>query len=212
MEYYHSLITEKSWQELLNLKKAVDFVLIGGWAVYFYTKMLKSKDIDILVNFDQLPIIEKLYRLNKNERLSKYQAVKEEIEIDIYLPHFSQIGIPVEELINKTTEIEGFKALDVNYLLALKIYTLAARGRTPKGRKDFLDLISLALSGKGDLAIAEKNIEKFYLKQALKVFQEFLQETTEVEELNLNSHQFSKLKKVITAGLGLKWDGCKTIS
>lgn len=204
MEYYHSLITEKSWQELLNLKKAVDFVLIGGWAVYFYTKTLKSKDIDILVDFDQLPIIEKLYRLNKNERLSKYQAVKEEIEIDIYLPHFSQIGIPVEELINKTTQVEGVKALDVNYLLALKIYTLAERGRTPKGRKDFLDLISLALSGKGDLAEARKIIEKFYLGQAIKVFQEFLQETTEVEELNLNNHQFAKLKKTIIVGLGLK--------
>ena len=201
MEYYHSLITEKSWQELLNLKKAVDFVLIGGWAVYFYTKALKSKDIDIIVDFDQLPIIEKYYRLNKNERLSKYQAVKEEIEIDIYLPHFSQIGIPVEELINKTTQVEGFKALDVNYLLALKICTLADRGRTPKGRKDFLDLISLALSGKGDLAEVQKIIEKFYLSQALKVFQEFLQETTEVEELNLNSHQFSKLKKAIISGL-----------
>lgn len=204
MEYYHSLITEKSWQELLNLKKAADFVLIGGWAVYFYTKALKSKDIDILVNFDQLPIIEKLYRLNKNERLSKYQAVKEEIEIDIYLPHFSQIGIPVEELINKTTQIEGFKALNVNYLLALKIYTLAERGRTPKGRKDFLDLISLALSGKGDLVEVQKIIKKFGLDNAIKVFQEFLQETTEVEELNLNSHQFAKLKKTIITGLKLK--------
>lgn len=204
MEYYHSLITEKSWQELLALKKAVDFVLIGGWAAYFYTKALKSKDIDILVDFDQLPIIEKLYRLNKNERLSKYQAVKGEIEIDIYLPHFSQIGIPVEELINKTAQIEGFKVLDINYLLALKICTLADRGRTPKGRKDFLDLISLAFAGRGDFSFVRKIIEKFYLGQALKVFQEFLQETTEVEELNLNNHQFSKLKKSIIFGLRLK--------
>lgn len=201
MEYYHSLITEKSWQELQSLKKIVDFVLIGGWAVYFYTKALKSKDIDIIVDFDQLPIIEKYYRLNKNERLSKYQAVKGEIDIDIYLPHFSQIGIPVEELMNKTTQIEGFKAIDINYLLALKVCTLAERGRTPKGRKDFLDLISLALSGKGDLAEVQKIIKGFGLEKALKVFEEFLQETTEVEELNLNSHQFSKLKKTIIAGL-----------
>lgn len=172
MEYYHSLITEKSWQELLILKKAVDFVLIGGWAAYFYTKALKSKDIDILLGFDQLPIIEKLYRLNKNERLSKYQAVKGEIEIDIYLPHFSQIGIPVEDLMDKTMAIEGFKVLDINYLLALKIYTLADRGRTPKGRKDFLDLISLIMSGRVDLKKAreimrQRFIQSLYSRQLL---------------------------------------------
>ncbi|MEK7173305.1 MAG: hypothetical protein AAB740_05040 [Patescibacteria group bacterium] len=201
MEYYHSLITEKSWQELQSLKKTVDFVLIGGWAVYFYSKALKSKDIDIMVDFDQLSIIEKYYRLDKNERLSKYQATKGEIDIDIYLPHFSQIGIPVEEIINKTTQIEGFKVININYLLALKIFTLADRGRTPKGRKDFLDLISLVLSNKGDLPEVKKIIEKFSLNDTLKVFQEFLQEITEVEELNVNNHQFSKLKKAIIAGL-----------
>lgn len=201
MEYYHSLITEKSWQELQSLKKIVDFVLIGGWAVYFYTKALKSKDIDIIVDFDQLPIIEKYYRLNKNERLSKYQAVKGEIDIDIYLPHFSQIGIPVEELMNKTTQIEGFKAIDINYLLALKVCTLAERGRTPKGRKDFLDLISLIMSGRVDLKKVREIMRQFKLERVIQVLQEFLQETTEVEELNLNSHQFSKLKKLIISSL-----------
>ncbi len=197
MEYYHSLITEKSWQELLTLKKAVDFVLIGGWAAYFYAKALKSKDIDILLGFDQLPIIEKLYRLNKNERLSKYQAVKGEIEIDIYLPHFSQIGIPVEELINKTAQIEGFKVLDADWLLALKIYTLAERGRTPKGRKDFLDLVSLIMSGRVDLKKVREIMKRFRIEKAMEVLQEFLQEADKIEELGLNVHQFSKLKKKI---------------
>jgi len=29
----------------------MDFVLIGGWAVWLYTSSVKSKDIDIYVNF-----------------------------------------------------------------------------------------------------------------------------------------------------------------
>lgn len=53
-DYYNDLITEKSWQTLQNLIKQIDFVLIGGWAVYLYTKSLKSKDIDIIVSYDSL--------------------------------------------------------------------------------------------------------------------------------------------------------------
>ncbi len=197
MEYYHSTITEKSWQELIALKKEVDFVLIGGWAVYFYSKSLKSKDIDIIIDFEQLPILERNYRLNKNERLKKYQAVKDGIEIDIYLPHFSQLGIPVEELLKHKVSIEGFSVIDANYLFTLKVNTLAERGRTPKGRKDFLDLISLILSDKIDFKQVKEITEKFELKEGSKTFQEFLQESTQIEELNLNSHQFAKLKKEI---------------
>src|SRR3990167_8592495 len=99
MEYYHDLVTQKSWEELTQLTKFLDFVLIGGWAVYLYTKTLKSKDIDIIVDFDQLKLLQEHYQLNKNERLKKYEAVKGEVQIDIYLPHFSALGIPVEELI-----------------------------------------------------------------------------------------------------------------
>src|SRR3989339_461295 len=74
-EYYHDLITQKSWEELINLKKLADFVLIGGWATYLYTRALKSKDIDIAINYDQLPILSKSYRLIKNY-IQKYKLEK----------------------------------------------------------------------------------------------------------------------------------------
>jgi hypothetical protein len=45
--YYNDLITQKSWQTLQVLRGRLEFVLIGGWAVYLYTKALKSKDIDL---------------------------------------------------------------------------------------------------------------------------------------------------------------------
>lgn len=59
MEYYHDLVTQKSWKELQNLNKLLDFVLIGDWAAYLYTKTLKSKDIDIIVDFDTLSLLRK---------------------------------------------------------------------------------------------------------------------------------------------------------
>ena len=143
MEYYHNLVTQKSWVELQNLKKTLDFVLIGGWATYLYTKTLKSKDIDIVIDFDKLPILEKNYYVVKNDRLNKYEASKEEIQIDVYLPHYSKIGIPVEVLMRNTEYLEGFTVLASNYLLTLKFYTLKQRGRSVKGRKDFIDSIAL---------------------------------------------------------------------
>ncbi len=201
MQYYHNLITEKSWQELQSLKGLVDFVLIGGWAVYLYSRALKSKDIDIIVDFDQLPILGKNYNLQKNERLNKYEARKGEIEIDIYLPHFSKIGIPVERLLKATKQVDGFVVVDPNYLLALKIYTLNQRGRSAKGRKDFLDIISLISSKQIDLLQTKKVLQEFKMEQELKVFTEFLKESSQVEELGLNAHNFSRLKKEIVAGL-----------
>ena len=52
MDYYHNLVTQESWSEILKIQKNLKFILIGGWAVYLYTKALKSKDIDIIISFD----------------------------------------------------------------------------------------------------------------------------------------------------------------
>lgn len=198
MDYYHSLVTQKSFEELIHLQKLIPFVLIGGWAVYFYTKALKSKDIDIIVDYPVLSILRKEYSLNKNDRLKKYHAVKDEVEIDIYLPYFSVLGIPVEDLIKHTRIVEGFTVLEKNYLFVLKIYTLAQRGRTPKGRKDFLDIISLYRSGINLVGITQI-ISKYKLTKEMDIFREFLSETTSIVELNINSHYFSKFKKNILA-------------
>lgn len=194
MDYYHSLVTQKSFEELISLQKLIPFVLIGGWAVYFYTKALKSKDIDIIIDYPVLSSFNKQYRVSKNERLKKYQAIKDEVEIDIYLPYFSVLGIPVEDLIKHTQFVEGFTVLSKNYLFVLKIYTLAQRGRTPKGRKDFLDLISLYQEGINLEEIAQI-ISQYKLTKEKNIFNEFLSETTSIVELNINSHSFSNLKK-----------------
>ena len=63
MEYYHDLVTQKSWGELRRLNKTTDLVLIGGWAAYLYTETLKSKDIDIIVDFEELAVLDKHYSL-----------------------------------------------------------------------------------------------------------------------------------------------------
>lgn len=201
MDYYHDLVTQKSWQELQKLKKTIDFILIGGWAVYLYTKSLKSKDIDIITDFDKLSKLEKNYLLNKNERLKKYEAVFDEVQVDIYLPFYSNLGIPVEQLKKHTSNIEGFTLLEVDYLLVLKIYTLSKRGRSPKGRKDFIDIIALIQARIVDWDKVKKIIRDYKLQDSVRVFKQFLNEYFEVPELSLNRHYFSRVKKNIAEKL-----------
>lgn len=197
MAYYHDLVTQKSWEELWRLKKFIDFVLIGGWAIYFYAQTLKSKDIDILVNYDQLPRLQEQYSFSKNDRLKKYEAIREDVQIDIYLPSYSKIGIPVEVLMQHVRSLEGFSVLDADYLFALKLYTLTQRGRSPKGRKDFLDLLSLLIAKVVVLEKCQRILKEYSLTEGTALFHEFLSEAVEVPELRLNQHQYAKLKREI---------------
>jgi len=56
-------ITDKSFAFLQYLRSQFTFVLIGGWAVFLYTRMLKSKDIDVIVDFEQLGKIRERFDL-----------------------------------------------------------------------------------------------------------------------------------------------------
>lgn len=199
MAYYHDLITEKSWQELQALRQQCDFVLIGGWAVYLYAQTLKSKDIDIIIDYDQLPRLQATYDLTKNDRLKKYQARRGEVEIDVYLPHYSELGIPIADLTQHTRSFEGFSIIELAYLIALKIYTLAQRGRSAKGKKDFLDILSLFQVGQANPKQIQAILEQYHMSAAWQTFQQFLSEYTHVPELGLSSHTYAKLKRRLIA-------------
>ncbi len=204
MDYYHDMVTQKSWEELIRLCRIVPCVLIGGWAVYLYAKRLKSKDIDILVDFDALSILKHRYTINRHDRLKKYHAVRDVVDIDIYLPYYSRIGIPVEDLIGKTRVIEGFTVIDANYLFALKLYTLGERGRMPKGRKDFLDILSLFVSNQVDAKETLRILSQYRLNETLEKFHTFLLESRDVPELDLSIHGYAALKKSIIQVFSLR--------
>lgn len=194
--FYQNYLTDKSFKLLVELKKKIDFVLIGGWAVYFYTNALKSKDIDIIVDFSQLEKIKKDFSLEKNERLKKYQIKIEEIDIDIYLPFYSDLGIPVEKIINETLVINGFRLPKKEVLLVTKIIAYKNRQESIKGQKDLIDIISLLFLDDFDyqffLNVLGKN-----KKIIVNLLKSLIQETKRVNDLGLNQHLFSKKKKII---------------
>jgi len=200
-EFYHDLITEKSFRILQDLRKKFKFVLIGGWAVFLYTRVLKSKDIDLIVDYDELEKIRKEYNISKNDRLKKYEIKVEEIDIDIYLPFFSDLGLPVEEIKNYTQSLEGFIVPIPEVLLILKTITLTERKGTTKGKKDLVDIFSLLKGERINWRKYKELIEKYNLKEKEKELKNLVSLQVAVPELNLLDHQISKLKKEILRNL-----------
>ncbi|MBU1045900.1 hypothetical protein KJ616_02130 [Patescibacteria group bacterium] len=201
-EFYHDLITEKSFEILQELRGEFNFVLIGGWAVFAYAKSLKSKDIDIIVDYNQLEALKEKFEVFKNERLKKYEIKNEEVDIDIYLPHFSEIGIPVEDIISDYSQsIEGFLAPVPEVLLTLKLYAFSSRQNSNKGKKDLVDIFSLLSANIVDWKKYRGIIEKYGLKNLNQKLIEIVSSQRAVLELNLSNHKMARLRKSILKNL-----------
>src|SRR3989338_4406309 len=119
MEFWNSTLTEKSWNILLEInKKPFKFIVIGGWAAYLWTKLHKSKDLDIVLkDFKDLDYLKNNYNLVKNDHLKKYEIKFEEIDLDIYVPFFSKLAIPPEELKDYSSIIENLEVVSPEALL-----------------------------------------------------------------------------------------------
>ncbi|MBS3141733.1 hypothetical protein J4405_06350 [Candidatus Woesearchaeota archaeon] len=190
-EYWNSLLTEKSWKILHELKN-YDFILIGGWAVYLHAHKQKSKDIDIVVGIKELEKL-KEYGLNKNDNLKKYEIKKEEIDIDIYAEYYSKLTIPAENIKDYAVKIEGFKVASKELLLILKQGAFKNREFSVKGEKDRIDIISLLFS-EIDFDNYCKILKKYKLESFFDELKKVLVNFKDYNALNLNPREF-KIKK-----------------
>lgn len=195
MEFWHNTITQKSFEVLKKIKAEYDFVLIGGWAIYLYSHSLKSKDIDIAIDFEQLEKIKEDFGIIKNERLKKYECKIDEIDIDIYVDFYSNPGLPAEEIHKYTNSIEGFKIPKPEILLILKQKAFSERSASLKGQKDKIDIISLLNSVEFDFAWYMKLLKEYNQENYKADLINILKRTHEVPELNLNKNTFAKFKR-----------------
>lgn len=196
MNFYQEQVTQKSWKALQEIKKKFDFILIGGWAVWLYTHALKSKDIDIVVDYDTLSFLKKIFEIAKNERLKKYEARLEEVEIDIYLPFYSNPGLPPEIIKKYLTIKEGFKVPKPEILLILKQKVYEQRKISIKGQKDKIDIFSL-LKLDLDFSLYRKVLKETKQEESKKQLESLLKTTSRIKELNLTNHQMAKLKEKV---------------
>ena len=150
MELFNEVITEKSRALLFELKETADFILIGGWASWLYTKNIKSKDVDIYINFDDFFRLQNFFlargiSISFNKNLNKYEIKTGEIDIDIYTPDHCSLIIPCKEVLNKNLFKlkDNFKVVLPEVLLILKLDAEKSRRGTIKAFKDRLDILSL---------------------------------------------------------------------
>lgn len=175
MEYWHELITEKSWKLLQELRGKFKFVLIGGWAVYLHARTQKSKDIDVIVDIGTLQQLKSRYDLRKNDNLKKYEIKANEIDVDIYVPFYSQLAIPLEKV--EAQRIEGFEVAKPEELLILKQGAELDRGHSEKGEKDRIDIMSLLLNCEIDFGryknILKGNGKELFVTELLQMAKSF---------------------------------------
>ena len=136
------------------------------------------------LGLDQLGKLAKDYDLVKNERLNKYEIRQEEIQIDVYTPFYSKLGISCEDLLSTAVNLDGFMVPTPEALVKLKMVAYQGRKGSDKGRKDLVDIVSLMCLSNIKLSIISPEVISLISLQ------------TEIPELDLNPHQYSKHKKL----------------
>lgn len=144
MQYWNDITTKKSWEILHNLKTKFKFILIGGWAAYLWNNASKSKDIDIIIDFNTLNKLKQEYNLIKNPHLKKYEIKINEIDIDIYVPFYSELPLPLHKI--ESTIIQGIQTIKVEELIILKQGAEIQRTHSSKGEKDRIDILNLIIN------------------------------------------------------------------
>jgi hypothetical protein len=204
MEFWNDEVTDRSWKELTELSKRIKFILIGGWAVYLYTKLQKSKDIDVIVDYDTLRVLGSGQRLNKNDRLRKYEVKRDGFDIDIYLPGYSELVVPVGDITgNMLSKREGISLPRQEVLLMLKLGAYADRMNSIKGGKDAIDILGLLFYSGIDFGLLGRLLAKYkkeqYVRLMIRVLGTF--DKKMLVFLNMNEKSFAIAKKKVRTEL-----------
>jgi len=131
--------------------------------------------------------------------LRRYEAKLEQFDIDIYLPHYSALAIPTEDLKEMITSVRGMKTVKPEALLILKQSAEIDRRNTVKGMKDAIDILALlAFSGinlKKYAELLKKYKKEHYLRELLHVLGNFSYK--DIKYLDMDFMQFKEWKRKI---------------
>lgn len=202
-EFWNESLTKASWKSLQEFSKKYDFILIGGWAVYLWSKNQKSKDIDIVIDFDTLGRLRQDYDVTKNDRLKKYEIQQDKFDVDIYVKYYSELGFPLEEL--EVTRIEGFTVPILEDLVILKQNAELDRRGSVKGKKDATDILSMLIYCDFDLGKYKERLEEHGLdfeQELVRVIKKF--DADESKYLNMGFKEFKDWQNEFLEGLGVR--------
>ena len=162
-----------------------------------WTKIHKSRDIDIVVDFNTLNKLKKRFTLEKNDRLKKYEIKMGEFDVGVYLPHYSKLAFPLEFLRDYVQNIEGIKVPIPEVLVFLKQGAEMARRGSIKGKKDLIDILVLLVYSNFSLEKYREIAARLSLKE---LESELVKEISlfnpkDLEYLGMNLNEYAKWKK-----------------
>ena len=131
------------------------------------------------------------------ERLKKYEIKIGEFDVDIYLNHYSDLGIDIAEVKKSARSQEGFLVPSLEILFLLKLFAWENRCGSAKGQKDELDIFSLITQPEFNWEKYQKLVIDFRLKKYYQLFVALLKKTNNIKELAINEQKMAKIKKEI---------------
>lgn len=162
MQYWTNEKTEKSLAALNRIAKEIDFVLIGGWAVYFYVRAQMSEDVDVAISYDSIEYFRKFGLKDYDGINVKYTVLDDGTVIDIFLEQYSDndLPFPVQDIMSNYSVIGRIKVVSKEMLLLLKLWGYF-RFDEIKHRKDVIDVLTLLFYGDIDMEGVKKIADRY---------------------------------------------------
>ena len=197
MEFWNSDITGESWNQLISLSKKYKFVLIGGWAIYMYTKLQKSRDIDMVVDYVQTRPLFADFQMRNNPSLRKYEIKFQKFNVDVYTPFYSRLSVSPQDLLNNYRVIENIMVSRVEEMLILKPGAFYDRKSRIKGQKDRVDIAGLVFYSTVDYSRLRVLLNQYKKESYMDLLLDAVGNIDRhlLPYLNLNESTYSKIRK-----------------
>lgn len=197
MEFWNSDITGESWNQLISLSKKYKFVLIGGWAIYMYTKLQKSRDIDMVVDYVQTRPLFADFQMRNNPSLRKYEIKFQKFNVDVYTPFYSRLSVSPQDLLNNYRVIENIMVSRVEEMLILKPGAFYDRKSSIKGQKDRVDIAGLVFYSTVDYSRLRVLLNQYKKESYMDLLLDAVGNIDRhlLPYLNLNESTYSKIRK-----------------
>lgn len=197
MEFWNSDITGESWNQLISLSKKYKFVLIGGWAIYMYTKLQKSRDIDMVVDYVQTRPLFADFQMRNNPSLRKYEIKFQKFNVDVYTQFYSRLSVSPQDLLNNYRVIENIMVPRVEEMLILKPGAFYDRKSSMKGQKDRVDIAGLVFYSTVDYSRLRVLLNQYKKESYMDLLLDAVGNIDRhlLPYLNLNESTYSKIRK-----------------
>lgn len=197
MEFWNSDITGESGNQLISLSKKYKFVLIGGWAIYMYTKLQKSRDIDMVVDYVQTRPLFADFQMRNNPSLRKYEIKFQKFNVDVYTPFYSRLSVSPQDLLNNYRVIENIMVPRVEEMLILKPGAFYDRKSSIKGQKDRVDIAGLVFYSTVDYSRLRVLLNQYKKESYMDLLLDAVGNIDRhlLPYLNLNESTYSKIRK-----------------